>query len=133
MSNYFYIILIIAIIIISLSKSKNKDKEDKEREILEKAGYIEIWNDLYGIKMPNISYVKNDKIINSFKKEGENYNEEIGKVNDGKDYPKNERNNYTLYIPYSSTFEKDKYNGILLFIHGGSWTHGVKEDIEFLC
>ena len=126
------IVLIIVIIIISLSKSKNKDKddeEDKERERYEKAGYIEIWNDLYGIKMTNLSYAKNDKIINSFKKEGENYNEDIGEINDGKDYPINERNNYILYIPYSSTFKKDKYNGILLFIHGGSWVHGVKEDI----
>ena len=130
------IVLIIVIILISLSKSENKDKEDnedKEREILEKAGYFEIWNDLYGIKMSNLSYVKNDLIINSFKKGGDNYNETIGEINEGKDYPKNERNNYTLYIPYSSTFKKDKYNGILLFIHGGSWTHGIKEDIEFLC
>ena len=130
------IILIIVIIIISLSKSKNKDKDNKEHnesEILEKAGYFEKWNDLYGIKMPNLSYIKNDIIINSFKKDGENYNEEIGEINNGKDYPKNERNKYTLYIPYYSTLKKDKYNGILLFIHGGSWTHGVKEDIEFLC
>ena len=87
----------------------------------------------YGIKSSNLSYFKNDTIINSFKKDGDNYNEDIGEINDGKDYPKNERNNFTLYIPYSSTFKKDKYNGILLFIHGGAWISGVKEDVEFLC
>lgn len=56
--------------------------------------------------MVNLSYVKDDKIINSFKKEGDNYNETIGEINGGKDYPKNERNVYTLYVPYSSLNQK---------------------------
>ena len=83
--------------------------------------------------MPNLSYVKNDVIVNSFKKEGDNYNETIGEINNGKDYPQNERNIYTLYIPYLTLNRKDKYNGIFLYIHGGSWTRGNKEDIEYLC
>ena len=52
--------------------------------------------------MANLSYAKNDKIINSFKKAGDNYNETMGEINNGKDYPINERNKYSLYIPYSS-------------------------------
>ena len=133
--------LIIIIIIFAASKSNNEenkkndddDDDDDWREIYEKAGYVESWNDLYGINMSNLSYVKNDKIINSFKKDGDNYNETIGEINEGKDYPINERNKYTLYIPYSSLINNNKYNGIFLFIHGGSWTGGDKEDIEFLC
>ena len=39
--------------------------------------------------MVNLSYVKDDKIINSFKKEGDNYNETIGEIKSGKEYPKN--------------------------------------------
>ena len=75
----------------------------------------------YGIKLSNLSYFKNDAIINSFKKDGDNYNEDIGEINDGKDYPKNERNNYTLYIPYSSTFKKInimEYYYLYMEVHG---------------
>lgn len=131
--------LIVVILIIIFKEDKNeKDKKDddeeqkRQREILEKAGYIETWNNLYGIRMENLLYGKNDKIINSFKKDGDNYNETIGEINNGEDYPVNERNKYTMYIPYSSLSKTNKYNGILLLIHGGSWIEGVKEDIEFL-
>ena len=113
-------------------KDDDEDDEDDWREIYEKAGYIESWNDLYGIQKSNLSYAKNDKIINSFKKGGDNYNETMGEINEGNDYPINERNKYSLYIPYSSLNQLNKYNGIFLFIHGGSWTGGNKEDIEFL-
>ena len=100
---------------------------------LKKSGNIEDWHDLYGNKITNIPYFENDIIINSFKKNGDNFNEEIGEINNGKDYQKNERNYYDLYIPYSSLKRKDKYNGIILFIHGGAWIHGKKEHIAFLC
>ena len=100
----------------------------------EKIGYKESWNDLYGNRTINIPYFKNDKINNTFKKGGANYNNEtIGEINNGKDYTKNERNYYDLYIPYSSTKKKDKYNGIILFIHGGGWINGQKESLDFLC
>ena len=128
--------LVITIIILSFRKAKkeeNNEKDDYKRERYEKAGYIEKWNDLFGLRISNLSYAKNDIIVNSFKKGGDNYNETIGEINNGKDYPKNERNTYTLYIPYSSLEKTDKYNGIILYIHGGSWTGGNKEDIEFLC
>jgi len=100
--------------------------------VLKKAGYEEKWHDLYGTKLSNIPYFKNDTIINTYKKSGDNYNEEIGNVNDGEDYQKNERNYYDLYIPFSSLKRKEKYNGIMLFIHGGAWNHGDKSRIEHM-
>ncbi len=122
------IIIIVIIIIIVLIKAKNNLVY-----YLEKMGYVEPWYDLYGEKIENIPYFKDDKIINSFKKDGKNYNETIGEINSGKDYQKNERNYYDLYIPYSSFYNKDKYNGIILFIHGGLWISGNKESMNFYC
>ena len=127
------VITIILFFLIFKKKEENNNEDDFERERLEKAGYFEIWNDLFGIRMQNLSYARNDIIVNSFKKGGDNYNDSIGEINNGKDYPKNERNIYTLYIPYSSLKETDKYNGIILYIHGGAWISGYKEDVEFLC
>ena len=104
------VITIILFFLIFKKKEENNNEDDFERERLEKAGYFEIWNDLFGIRMQNLSYARNDIIVNSFKKGGDNYNDSIGEINNGKDYPKNERNIYTLYIPYSSLKETDKYN-----------------------
>jgi acetyl esterase/lipase len=96
------------------------------RKRLNKAGKEESWHDLFGQKITNIPYYKNNIIINSFKKNGDNYKEEIGEVYDGKDYPKNERNYYDIFIPYSSLKNKNGINRIILFIHGGAWIHGKK-------
>jgi DNA-binding XRE family transcriptional regulator len=79
------IILITIIIIVIVSVNNLK-------EILKKAGYDEPWNDLYGNKTINIPYFKDNKIINTFKKNGKNYKEEIGDINNGNDYEKNVRN-----------------------------------------
>ncbi len=120
------IIIIVIIIIIVLIKAKNNLVY-----YFEKMGYFEPWYDLYGEKIENIPYFKDDKIINSFKKDGKNYNETIGEINSGKDYQKNERNYYDLYIPYSTTLRKDKINKIILFIHGGAWIQGSKNDVSY--
>ena len=117
------LILIIFTLIIGIKYSK----------LYIQSGYEEPWNDLYGNRTLNIPYFKNNQIINSFKKNGDNYNETMGEINDGKNYTKNERNYYDLYIPYSSTKNKDKYNGIILFIHGGSWQYGDKNMMSYLC
>ena len=87
----------------------------KFMQIAKKVGYVEDWHDLYGQKLLNIPYYTNDTIINSFKKGGINFNEEIGNINNGNDYSKNERNYYDIYMPYSSLKRKNKYNGIILF------------------
>ena len=68
----------------------------------------EKWIDFYGEKIYNILYANDDKIKNSFKKDGENFNEIIGNVNEGRDYEKNERNYYNIFIPYPSLKRKDK-------------------------
>ena len=122
------IILILALIIFIFYKKIKKSKEKSK-----KAGFEEEWNDLYGEKITNIPYYKNDIIVNSFKKGGDNYNEKIGNINNGLDYKKNDRNYYNMFIPYSSLKRKSKYNGIILFIHGGAWIGGEKENIEYLC
>ena len=125
---FFILLFIIVILTIVVLRLKKKSKDNSK-----KAGYDEQWNDLYGEKILNICYSKNDIIINSFKKNGDNYNENIGDVNNGKDYKKNDRNYYNLFIPYSSLKRKNKYNGVILFIHGGAWIGGEKENIEYLC
>ena len=116
------IVILILLYIIRIFKKK-----------IEKGGYFENWHDLYGEKITNIAYFKDNKIINTFKKNGDNYKEEIGDINNGKDYEKNERNYYDLFLPYSSLKRKNKFNGILLFIHGGGWIKGKKKDFDYIC
>ena len=125
--------LLVGIIVLAVKKSKEKiitkvintNKEEDQLQqffsyLTNKAGYIESWNELYGQNISNIDYSKNNKIENSFKTGGVNYNSDLGEINSGNDYEKNERNIYDLYILYSTEFNKDKHNGIILFIHGGS-------------
>ena len=76
---------------------------------------------------------KKFQIINSFKKGSENYNEILGNINNGKDYKKTDRNIYNLYIPFTAAKRKEKYNKILLLIHGGGWMKGNKEELNDLC
>ena len=124
------ILLIIAlIIVIFFIKRKEKIIEIKPDDNKEKS--ID-WN-MFGTIFSNLSYSQNGKIINSFKENSTNYNESIGNVNNGKDYDENERNIYDLYIPYYATKRHDQNNGIILFIHGGSWIEGYKESMGMFC
>ena len=74
----------------------------------------------------NISYGDDvNKIENTFKVNASNYNQLFGNINQGKDYVRNPgKNTYDLFIP--EDLDKNKYNKILLFIHGGFWTMGNK-------
>ena len=81
----------------------------------------------------NLITAINKTIINSFKKGGENYNEILGDINDGNDYEESERNNFDLCIPYHINKRKNKYNRILLYIHGGGWISGEKNNVKDLC
>ena len=123
-----FLIIIIALIFLILFLygivGPIKDKDSKEND------YIETSLLMYGSKISNISYAKNNTIINSFKEGGNNYNEEIGNVNNGSDYEKIDRNVYTLFIPYFATKNMDNNNGIFLFINGKLWTEGNKEYLE---
>ena len=124
--NIFISLIISVLIVISLFRIFI-------RLYMKRIGNYEPWHDLYGQKYTNIPYYQNDIIINTFKKNGDNFNEEVGEINNGDDYKKNERNYYDIYIPYSSLKNKNNFNGIILFIHGGAWKHGNKENIEFFC
>ena len=125
------IVLIVMVILMGIKiKNDKSDKNEDNSKILENAGYVESWNSLYGIKIENKSYVEGDTINNTFKSGGANYNNEIGIINEGKDYEKNENNKYNLYIPKEAINKKTNYNGIILFIHG---ENEKKENIEYYC
>ena len=140
------IILVVALLIgiIALAVKKNKEKEiikyitkedeqnNKSEQILLKSGCREPWYDVFGNKTDNISYSFNKKIENTFKAGGNNYDESIGNINNGQDYDENERNIYSLYIPYEAKLrnKQNKHIGIILFIHGGGWVGKAKNDTE---
>ncbi len=46
-------------------------------------------------------------------------------------YGEAERNIMDIYVPESAY--ENEYNGVILYIHGGSWTGGNKEDIAEKC
>ena len=121
------IVLITALVLIlyfSLSGKDNKnDNEDK------KPNPIPVENSNITF-IPNISYV-NDQIINSFKKGGENYIEDLGEINNGEDYEKNSQNFYDIYFPEKKNINISK--PIILMIHGGAWTDFGKEIVADFC
>lgn len=47
------------------------------------------------------------------------------------DDSRNQHNLYDLYIPKGTP--KDETVGVILFIHGGGWTDGAKEDMTYEC
>ena len=138
----FTIILFLISILMFLyfyNKSKNEVNNEKEKDnsnkseeeyLLEINGFKEKWYDIYGNRTINISYLENDIISNSYRKGKPNYIEELGDLNNGKDYSKHDVNVYDLYIPFSSLSRKDKHNGIILFVHGGGLENNTKEETE---
>ena len=125
------IIILIAVIIIIAVKKKTKIVEKIIEKEVQPDQNID-WN-VYGTITYNISYSSQGKIKNTFKENEENYNETIGNLNNGNDYDENERNNYNLFIPYYALKNVDENNGIILFIHGGSWIGGEKESFNLFC
>lgn len=138
---FIVLLILIAIFIILYfnNKGKNqgknengKDNSDKSEEeyLLEINGFKEKWYDIYGNRTINISYLENDVIPNSYRKNKSNYIEELGDLNEGKDYTKHDVNVYDLYIPFSALSRKNKHNGIILFVHGGGLENNTKEETE---
>ena len=112
---------------ILLYKNKSSDNSQKNPEpsknpTKDETQNIDLYN-FFGLKYSNLTYDDNGKI----------YNESMGEINDGKDYEKNERNIYDLYIPQYALDRKNEVNGIILWIHGGSWMNGTKEDMDAFC
>ena len=125
------IIIALILVLIIVIVTKKTETITVEKIVEKETGSID-WR-FYGTIIPNISYANNNIIVNSFKENGPNYNSTIGNINEGNDYEKNERNTYSLYIPYSATKRKSENNHIILFIHGGSWISGDKESLEPFC
>ena len=131
------VVVLIIVVILQAIKISNieSDKKDEGKnydlKIFENDDHVELWNNLYGIKNGNLSYVEEGTISNSFKKGAQNYNAEIGEINGGADYTKNENNKYTLYIPQEAINKGgNDYNELILFIHGED---EKKENIEYYC
>lgn len=59
------------------------------------------------------------------------WNEEDGVFLYDLSYGEGDRNKYDLYIPADASKEDEV--GVILFIHGGSWTSGSKEDMALDC
>jgi len=81
----------------------------------------------------NLNYAVNKKIINTFKDGAEHYNSILGNINNGSDYNESDKNNFDICIPSSIIKRKNKYNRIILHIHGGGWWAGFKTNIREIC
>ena len=131
------LVLISLIIIVIINNNKDDDEDDeqkKEKKEGEKMSTEEVTNflrkEFLGPIYYNLSYA-NGTIENTFKLNGKNYRKEIGEVNENRDYKSNNLNKYDLYLPYSS-LKTNKSKGIILFIHGGAWVQGNKEEMSYL-
>lgn len=108
-----------------------KEKESKSDNNPEKSEKNDDDNKIFIIY--NLFYASNNRIKNSFKNGSINFNESIGNVNNGSDYDATINNVYDLYIPSSAFQRKNKYNKIILNIHGGMWMGGDKEYYDEEC
>ena len=138
-SKYLKVLLIIFLIIIILligviiyliffSKKDEKSKDNSNPQLSTYDTYH-----FFGTKYSNLPHDENGIINNTFKYGGENYNEEIGNINDGENYKSNELNIYDLYIPRYAENRKNETNGIMLWIHGGWWIGGNLAMTSALC
>lgn len=105
-------------------KKKEEEKEDNGSENEQKKAYH-----MY----LNIPTAINGKILNTFREGQTNYNATLGSQNGGNDYEPNDRNNFDLCIPEYNWNRKDKYNKVLILIHGGGWEALQKENISIVC
>jgi hypothetical protein len=114
------------------SSNNNDGKEENKEEQYDSEAIANFLRKVFlGEIYYNLTYAT-EKVENTFKINGKNYREEIGPVNDNEDYISNNYNIYDLYIPYSANKTK-KSKGIILFIHGGAWIQGSKEEMTYLC
>ncbi len=107
-------------------QDKDQDKDQEYKDYIPDYNKLEpeLLNDTNITFLSNVSYAK-DKIKNTFKIGGANFNENIGNLNNGEDYQKNERNVFDIYFPDKNVINLKK--PIILFIHGGGWIQNSKE------
>ena len=135
------IIVIIIIVVVYENKLSEQPKNTDEKKTtpesspplppFQMTGYENFV--AYGQVEYNQTYDVEGIIENSFKQGGDNYNPNIGNLNDGKNYDKNDRNKYHLYIPQYALDRKTQTNGIMLWVHGGYWVAGDLDMMNFLC
>ena len=101
------------------SNSNNNDNNNDEQKNTDK--FKVRYNIPYFNETTNL-------IENTFKFGGKNYNNNYGDVNHGNDYNKSNLNYYSIVIPKSVYDNKDGYNKIFLWIHGGAWI-GLNKDM----
>ena len=107
------IILVIVVIVLAVSsRKKSKDIPDDQEPEEEEENFNFTCSNIS--IFPNLFYNESDTIINSFRIGGDNYNANMGEINNGQNYEKNERNIYDLYIPNTAFDRKNKKNGIFL-------------------
>lgn len=104
----FLVIVVIVFIILYFAKAKKEDSKDNHS----KGDSPDKPDEEYPEEYPeyslycNITTAENKTIKNSFKKGAENYIEEFGNVNNGKDYEETDRDNFDLSIPYTAAKKK---------------------------
>ena len=142
LSVIIFLLLLIIILAVVLKKDENnggnKEQKDEPKEDKQQQYSIEeITNFVRKAFCGDIIYNKtyaevNDIIENTFRKDGgKNYQELIGDVNGGRNYTAKGYNKYDLYIPYS-VYKTNKTKGIIVFVHGGAWVQGTKEEMTYL-
>ena len=127
------IVIIILVVYYTNKLSENSSNDNKSKENDSTPPQLIDTFFFFGKKYSNLSYYVNDKITNSFKQEGENFYPDMGSINNGQVYEKNERNIYDLYIPQYALDRRNETNGILLWIHGGAWVSDSKDTMDMFC
>ena len=124
--------LAIGLIVIILKREEKEKIIYKEKEIPVYYPVVipNINENFFGKVKRNQSYDTNGIINNTFGVNGTHYIEEVGDIHNSLDYKKTESNVYDLFIPSSAFLNKNGTNGIFLFIHGGAWGGGMKEEMD---
>ena len=127
-----FALILIIILAIVLKKDDNKGNSNQNESDKKKPfDLISFYRTAFGGEvLYNQTYAENE-VENTFRKGGKNHKDLIGDVNDNKNYSANKYNIYDLYLPYIALKEK-KTKGILVFIHGGGWIQGSKEEMTYL-
>ena len=104
--------------------SNNNDNNNNEHKNIDNLNVYE-----------NIPYFNNitNLIENTFKFGGKHYQYKYGDVNGGHDYNASNLNYYSIVIPKTAYDNKDGYNKIFLWIHGGLWIALNKDTMLNYC
>ena len=63
----------------------------------------------------------------------EEWADSCGQIHRDLSYGKSERHKYDLFVPSNVQWCADSTASLILFVHGGGWIGGDKEDIEYMC